>query len=219
MQSYLSLFCSLLLLLNLGFAQSDGPTTLPKGGYGIAVGPIFGSLADNDFNGVTVHGRFVLLPTVTYPITFLTLDAEYTRMRFSDDIQYGNSSSNLTLADLNANRFAIGPAVGIMIPLDLFFDVKNAPRGVGPPIYFGYYPIDQIRFEDFDEVLSGQSIKLGLQLPLPISRRIGTNLQFEYRKSFFDESDEKPVFLQEIDDINASVWSVVFQVGLTFGSQ
>ena len=93
--------------------------------------------------------------------------------------------------------------------------MKGQPRGVGIPIYVGYNIVDNLDFNDIDSKIDGQSIKAGLQLPLPIDNLpVFFGLQIEYVNYFFND-DETVDFLSG-SKLDRTDWNFMLQVGIPF---
>lgn len=174
---------------------------LPIGGIGLGFGYESTELNGKTMSGPVLHGRAVG-QTRTYPIFFGGIDV---RTAF---LSYGIAGS-----DPDGQSIQAGPFVGLMIPFDLMMKNSNLPRGVGIPIYVGYNLVDDVNFDGKGNRLEGQSLKFGLQLPLPLKLPGGTflSLSGEYTTYFFDD-DERTPFVG--NDPDRSGWNVVLQLGI-----
>lgn len=174
---------------------------LPIGGIGLGVGFESTDLNGKTASGPVLHGRIVG-QTRTYPILFGGIDV---RTAF---LSYEISGS-----DPDGQSIQAGPFVGLMIPFDLMMKNSNLPRGVGIPIYVGYNLIDDVDFDGKGNQLDGQSLKFGLQLPLPLKLPGGTFLSLagEYTTYFFDDDEITPFVNKDPD---RSGWNVVLQIGI-----
>ena len=195
----ISLFLILAMFPFTAFAQYEG---LPKLSLGLSAGYETGNINDQDINGLYLQARLGGV-FKTYPIFFVGLD-----------VKYSFPTLDTPGGSLDGNNFAIGPMAGFMIPFDLFLNMEGQPRGAGMPIYVGYNIIDRLDFNGVDDAIDAQSLKIGVQLPLPFDNLpVYIALQGEYVTYFFDDDDRIPDFLSgsKLDRTN---WHFMLQVAV-----
>ncbi|MFQ5677132.1 MAG: hypothetical protein ACE5G1_14665 [bacterium] len=181
------------------FAQYAG---LPKLAVGLSAGYETGDLNGQNIDGLYLQGRLGGV-FKTYPILFVGVDVKY-------------SFPTLDTPDgsLDGNNFAIGPMAGFMVPFDLFFNMEGQPRGAGMPIYVAYNFVDHLSFDGVSGNIDAQSLKIGVQMPLPLNNLpVFLALQAEYLTYFFDDNDPTPGYLPGTD-LDRTNWQFMFQVGI-----
>lgn len=162
----------LMILITFAFTiaqpkQAQAKSGFPSLLFAPAAGYETGDLGGSTYDGPAGQLRLVKLFD-TYPFTLVGLDAKYSRMNFGDGT--------------NADRISGNVVGGFMVPLDLFgINLKNVPKGAGPPIYVSYSFYDRVSTID----TAGTGFRAGLQLPAgPFAA-----LQVEYAKSKIDNQD------------------------------
>lgn len=115
---------------------------------------------------------------------------------------------------LDGNNFAIGPKGGFMVPFDLFVNMEGQPEAPAMPIYVAYSFVDHLSFDGARDDIDAQSLKIGVQLPLPFNNLpVFLALQAEYLTYFFADNDPVPNFLPG-SDLDRTNWHLMFQVGI-----